>query len=92
MTTAAPIIGPVASTEPVDALRGQVSLTAIYAVVTIAMAATVTAAFVALVIEGGGGRHAQFALVAGSLAFAALVLIQFVHWSGVLLGKLRRAK
>lgn len=67
-------------------------LTAIYAVATIAMAATVTAAFVALVIEGGGGSHALFALVAGSLAFAALVLIQLIHWSGVLLGKLRRAK
>lgn len=90
MNAAAPVVSIAA--DRAEASRTYVTLTIIYAVSTIGMIVTVLASFVALMIEGGGGRHALFALVAGSLAFASLALVQFVEWLAILLRKLRRAK
>lgn len=90
MSVAAPIL--LVAADRAGTSRTHVTLTIIYAVSTIGMMVTVVASFVALVIEGGCGSHALFALVAGSLAFASLVLIQFVQWSAILLRKLRGAK
>lgn len=90
MTTAAPAL--IVATDRAAATRAQVTLTIIYAVSTIGMIVTIVASFVALMIESGRGSHALFALVAGSLAFASLALVQFVQWSAILLRKLRRAK
>lgn len=87
MNAAAPII--LSTADRASAPRTHVTLTIIYVVSTIGMMVIVMASFIALLIGGGGGRHALFALVAGSLAFAALVRIQFVQWSAILLRKLR---
>ena len=82
----------IVAVDRADASRAPVTLTIIYVVLTIGMMVTVVASFVALMLEGGRGNHALFALVAGSLALSTLVLIQCVQWSAILLRKLRRAK
>ena len=64
-------------------------LTSAFAVFTLGAAVVVFAAFVALLVGGGAGAHALFALVAGSLAFSTLVFAQFVRWAKLLLKHLR---
>jgi hypothetical protein len=69
--------------------RASVVLTAAFAVFSIGATVIVVAAFIALLVGGGRGAHAPFALVAGSLAFAALALVQFIRWAATLLRELR---
>ena len=69
--------------------RMSVVLTSAFAVFTVGATVVVFAAFAALLIGGGAGAHALFALVAGSLAFSTLVLVQFVQWAKLLLKHLR---
>ena len=69
--------------------RVSIVLTSAFAVCTVGATVVVCAAFVALFVGGGAGAHALFALVAGSLAFSTLVLVQFVQWVTLLLKHLR---
>ena len=69
--------------------RVSIVLTSAFAVCTVGATVVVCAAFVALFVGGGAGAHALFALVAGSLAFSTLVLVQFVQWAVLLLKTLR---
>ena len=69
--------------------RVSIVLTSAFAVCTVGATVVVCAAFVALLVGGGAGAHALFALVAGSLAFSTLVLVQFVQWAVLLLKTLR---
>ena len=69
--------------------RMSIVLTSAFAVFTVGATVVVIAAFVALLVGGGAGAHALFALVAGSLAFSTLVLAQFVQWAMLLLKLLR---
>ena len=69
--------------------RMGIVLTSAFAVFTVGATVVVFAAFAALLVGGGAGAHALFALVAGSLAFSTLVLVQFVHWATLLLKHLR---
>ena len=79
-----------ASGHPAAALpRLSIVLTAAFAVFTIGATVVGLAAFAALLIGGRAGAHALFALIAGSLAFSALALIQFIQWAVLLLKLLR---
>ena len=69
--------------------RMGIVLTSAFAVFTVGATVVVFAAFAALLVGGGAGAHALFALVAGSLAFSTLVLVQFVQWATLLLKHLR---
>ncbi len=63
--------------------------TAVFAVLTLGATVTVFAAFVALLVGGCAGPRGLFALVAGTMAFAILSLVQFLRWAVVLLRTLR---
>ena len=70
--------------------RMSVVLTSAFAVFTVgATVVVVFAAFAALLVGGGAGGASLFALVAGSLAFSTLVLVQSVQWATLLLRHLR---
>ena len=75
--------------QAVSMPRMSIVLTSAFAVFTVGATVVVLAAFVALFVSGGAGAHALFALVAGSLAFSTLVLVQFVQWAKLLLTHLR---
>ena len=69
--------------------RMSIVLTSAFSVFMVGATVVVIAAFVALLVGGGAGAHALFALIAGSLAFSTLVLVQSVQWAMLLLKLLR---
>lgn len=80
-------VGDVAAASP---LRSRLSfvLTATYCVATIAATIIVLSTFLALMLVGARGAQGLFALEAGTLAFGALVLVEFVRWGRALLSVL----